>query len=119
MTTLMIREVFRAVMEIIAPACYCVWAVNGQAALEMLNAGEIPPDIIFLDLNMPLMNGHQFLQEINRLKILQDIPIVVLTTSADVNTKATMRALRAKEFITKPINFLIGKDIEAGNTNVF
>ena len=92
-------------MEVVAPGCTCVTAVNGKVALEMLNAGNVMPDIVFLDLNMPLMNGPQFLQEINRQKILQDIPIVVLTTSADVSTKATMLRAGAKAFVTKPDKF--------------
>jgi CheY-like chemotaxis protein len=99
------REIFCAVMEIIAPSCNCVTAGNGQVALEMLIAKKVSPDIIFLDLNMPLMSGFQFLQEINRLKIVQDIPIIVLTTSADMSTKAAILSSGAKEFITKPDKF--------------
>ena len=99
------QEIFCTVLEAVAPSCYCVTAVNGQVALEMLKAGNVSPDIIFLDLNMPLMNGHRFLQEINQLKILPEVPIVVLTTSADANTKSTMLESGAKEFITKPDKF--------------
>jgi CheY-like chemotaxis protein len=98
-------EIFRAVMEVIAPSCHCVTAVNGQVALGILNGGKVSPDIIFLDLNMPLMNGRQFLQEINCMKVVQNIPIIVLTTSADMSTKATMLESGAKEFITKPDRF--------------
>jgi CheY-like chemotaxis protein len=99
------REIFCAVMEGVASPCICVTAGNGQVALEMLNDGKVSPDIIFLDLNMPLMGGRQFLQEINRLKILEDIPIVVLTTSADATTKAALLESGAKAFITKPDKF--------------
>jgi len=98
-------EIFCAALDVVAPSCKCITAENGQIALEMLNAGKVSPDIVFLDINMPLMNGPQFLQEINRLKILQGIPIVVLTTSADVNTKATMLESGAEKFITKPDKF--------------
>ena len=99
------REIFCAVMETISPGCKCTVAVNGKVALEMLNTNKVSPDIIFLDLNMPLMSGPQFLQEINRQKILPDIPIVVLTTSADVSTKTAMLNSGADEFITKPDKF--------------
>ena len=99
------REIFCAVMEVIAPASTCLTAVNGKVALEMVNTDKVLPDIIFLDLNMPLMSGPQFLQEVNRQKILQDIPIVVLTTSADASTKATMLKSGAAAFVTKPDKF--------------
>ena len=92
-------------MEVIAPTSSCITAVNGKVALEMLNTDRVIPDIIFLDLNMPLMNGLQFLQEVNRMKIVQDIPIVVLTTSADANTKSIMLNAGAAAFVTKPDKF--------------
>ena len=99
------QEIFCTVIDSIAPWWRCVTAVNGQKALTMLQSNEVSPDIIFLDLNMPLMNGHQFLQEINRQKIISDIPVIVLTTSADPNTKAAILELGAKRFITKPDKF--------------
>lgn len=92
-------------MEVVAPSSNCITAVNGKVALEIVKADKVLPDIIFLDLNMPLMSGPQFLQEVNRQKVLQDIPIVVLTTSADASTKATMLKSGAAAFVTKPDKF--------------
>lgn len=99
------QEIFCTVLEIIAPACKCITASNGQIALEMITAGKVSPNIVFLDLNMPLMNGRQFLLEINRLKLLQEIPIIVLTTSGDMNTKVSVLESGARDFITKPDKF--------------
>jgi CheY-like chemotaxis protein len=99
------QEIFCAVLEIVAPGCNCITAANGQVALDMLTAGNISPDIIFLDLNMPLMNGRQFLFEVNRTNIAAGIPIVVLTTSADVSTRTSVLESGAKDFITKPDRF--------------
>jgi CheY-like chemotaxis protein len=99
------QEIFCTVLEAVAPACKCIPAGNGQVALDMLNAKKVSPHIIFLDLNMPLMNGLQFLHEVARLKILQNVPIVVLTTSADPGTRASMLESGAKAFITKPDSF--------------
>ena len=99
------QEIFCTVIDAIAPSWKCVTAVNGQNALGMLRSKEVSPDIIFLDLNMPLMNGRQFLQEINRQKIIDDIPVIVLTTSADQSTKTAILELGAKHFITKPDRF--------------
>jgi CheY-like chemotaxis protein len=80
-------------------------AFNGHEALQKLISGNVQPDIIFLDLNMPLMNGRQFLKEVNRRGVLTGIPIVILSTSSDKDTIAETLSLGAREFITKPDNF--------------
>jgi DNA-binding response OmpR family regulator len=99
------QEIFCTVIDTIAPTWKCITAVNGQSALAMLKSMKILPDIIFLDLNMPLMNGRQFLHEVNRQKIIDGVPIIVLTTSADYSTKVATLELGAKQFITKPDKF--------------
>ncbi|MHC4644411.1 MAG: response regulator [Planctomycetota bacterium] len=59
-----------------------VHSINGEEALEYLrNDGNEVPCFIFLDLNMPRMNGIEFLKIIKEDKILRRIPVVVLTTS--------------------------------------
>lgn len=98
------QEILRTVIDTVAPTWKCVSAMNGQTALRMLQSGEVTPNLIFLDLNMPLMNGHQFLQEVNRLQLVR-VPIVVLTTSSDPATKAAVLESGAKKFITKPDKF--------------
>ena len=60
-------------------------AENGKVALEELEAGVGSPDLILLDLNMPVMNGFEFL-EIYREKFGNDVPIVVVT-GADLTEK--------------------------------
>lgn len=97
------REFFLEVVGDLFPEMSCVTAVNGQDALDKL--GHYRPDLIFLDLNMPLMNGRQFLAEVNKHSILSDIPVVILTTSSDRESIVETRRLGAKEFITKPDKF--------------
>jgi CheY-like chemotaxis protein len=96
------HEIFLSVLEAVAPAATCITALNGQDALDKLLRQDVKPDIIFLDLNMPLMNGRQFLEEVRRRDIINGIPIVLLTTSSDQRTKDSLLALGAREFITKP-----------------
>jgi len=96
------REFFLQAMEDIIPDMVCDTAGNGQIALNKLNASHQRPDLIFLDLNMPLMNGRQFLREINNNKQLMQIPVVILSTSSDAQTIHEMMAMGAKHFITKP-----------------
>jgi len=96
------REIFISVIESIAPAISCSIAINGKDALDTLGALNFLPDMIFLDLNMPLMDGKQFLKEIKQRTMLKDIPIVVLSTSSDKETVHLIRTLGAQDFITKP-----------------
>jgi CheY-like chemotaxis protein len=75
-------------------------AENGQDALKKLSGYH--PDVIFLDLNMPLMNGRQFLEEIKKKDGLSHIPVIILSTSSDKSTIEDTRRLGARDFITKP-----------------
>lgn len=63
---------------------------------------EVLPELIFLDLNMPLMNGREFFGAEKNREILKSIPIVILTTSSDKATMFEMSQLGASAFITKP-----------------
>lgn len=104
------REFFLQVMEEVLPDVTCETAANGKIALDKLNTTHQRPDLIFLDLNMPLMNGRQFLREIRNYKHLTEIPVVILSTSSDAQTISETIALGAKHFITKP-DLLHGWDI--------
>ncbi len=55
---------------------------NGEAAVERLNCTEEKPDIIFLDLNMPKMNGKECLKVIRTNKLYKSIPCIILSTSS-------------------------------------
>ena len=75
-------------------------AMNGAFALQKLE--KLGPDVIVLDIEMPQMNGLQFLEERKRRGI--DIPVVVLSSVADRGARITMDALAlgASDFVTKP-----------------
>jgi CheY-like chemotaxis protein len=83
---------------------------NGEDALkaisEKINNSEILPDIIFLDLNMPIMDGWQFLKAFSELAISICIPIYVVSSS--INQNDILRAKSFKcvvDYIEKPISF--------------
>jgi CheY-like chemotaxis protein len=80
--------------------CHCMF--NAKEALEELEKGEIAPEVIFLDLNMPVMNGEQFLVEIKKRESLRKIPIIIFSTSSNKFTIDTLLELGADNFITKP-----------------
>ena len=78
-------------------------ATNGHHALELLlNSLHDLPNLIFLDLNMPRMNGIQFLHEIKKREQLRDLPVIIYSTSSDQKDMAETARLGAEHFITKP-----------------
>jgi two-component system, chemotaxis family, response regulator Rcp1 len=83
---------------------------NGEECMEFLRKQgrytDAPtPDIILLDLNMPRMDGRAVLKEITRDETLQQLPVVVLTTSDAERDVLDMYRLRCSAYITKPIDF--------------
>ena len=80
---------------------------NGVKALEYLQNPENEiPGIILLDLNMPKMNGIEFLQEINKDSRLKLIPVVVLTTSKEEQDKIETYKLGVAGYMIKPVDYL-------------
>ena len=63
------------------------------------------PDLILLDLNLPLMDGREVLKEIREDPDLTDIPVVVLTTSEDEGDILKAYKLHANCYISKPVDF--------------
>lgn len=81
-------------------------AHNGLEALEMLRAGSIPmPPIIILDINMPKMNGIEFLQELRKDPQLNRISVFVMTTSNEDSDKINAYNLNVAGYILKPLSF--------------
>ena len=79
---------------------------NGEEALTFLNTSENEkPGIILLDLNMPKMNGIEFLQIAKRDNKLKSIPVVVLTTSKDEQDKADSFHFGVAGYMTKPVDY--------------
>lgn len=76
-------------------------AVHGADALERLRNGDELPDVIVLDLMMPVMDGWAFRTEQRRDEKLAHIPVVVITASRN----ADVAALAPAAFLKKPIDF--------------
>jgi CheY-like chemotaxis protein len=104
------RDIFLSVVESISPDIVCSVATNGREALMKLGGAETLPEKIFLDLNMPLMDGKQFLREIKKNRGLSKIPVIILSTSSDKETIALTKELGAEDFITKPDKYSGWKD---------
>ncbi|WP_235954816.1 response regulator [Cyclobacterium salsum] len=84
-------------------------ARNGQEALDFLNKkGAFTdverPDLILLDINIPIYNGHEVLEEIKRDRSLRKIPVIMLTTSSNENDIERAYKSHCNSYIQKPLN---------------
>ena len=66
-------------------------AENGQSALEQIGGG-LRPDLILLDLRMPLLDGYQVLERLRASERLRDIPVLLVTAVRDVEPRALDRS---------------------------
>ena len=83
---------------------------NGEKCLQFLRRqgdyANVPsPDVILLDLHMPLMDGREVLAEIIKDDRLKHFPVIVLTTSHEAQDIERMYSMRCNSYITKPVDF--------------
>lgn len=96
------REFFTTALNEIDESIQCEIAKNGKETIEKLKNKEKLPDIIFLDLNMPLMNGFECLSKLKNDSHLARLPVVIFTTSSNpIDVQATHQ-LGADVFLIKP-----------------
>ncbi len=90
-------------------------AQNGLEALEVLRSGTFPRErrLVLLDLNMPKMNGIEFLRAVRSDPDLSTLSVVVLTTSADERDKVEAWKLNVAGYLLKPVTFTNFVDLMA------
>lgn len=97
------QEIFLIALKDSGRLIECSLANDAQLGLAHLDKNPAKtPDYIFIDLNMPGMNGKQCLIEIKNRSFLKDVPVVVYSTSSQPEDIQEMKALGASDFITKP-----------------
>jgi len=81
-------------------------AIDGQNALEMIKNTKTYVDVILLDLEMPNLNGFEFIQEMKKQvpSPQSDIPVVVISGLGDEDAVAAVQALGIKLFLLKPVS---------------
>src|SRR6186713_2149083 len=77
------QELFTSALSLVDSSVICRTETNGLKALDQLTNQQVFPDLIFVDLNMPLMNGFEFLEFMQRSYLHKPIPIVVYSTASD------------------------------------
>ena len=78
----------------------CMQASNGREALDLLRKNWI--DIVLTDINMPVMNGEEFLRCMANDEMLRTIPVLVISTDGSEHRVEQMMALGAKGYVKKP-----------------
>lgn len=112
---LLIKEAFEEAKIIIDMTV----VTDGQAALDFLyrkkpyeNAEN--PDLVLLDINLPILNGHEVLKHIKNDETLKSTPIIMLTTSSSPKDIDSAYANHVNSYITKPINITDFLEVVSG-----
>lgn len=80
-------------------------AENGEIALDSIKQEEINPDIVLLDLNMPKMNGLEFLAKVRNDESMRHLPIIILSTSNNNRDLKEAYKLGVSGYILKPLKY--------------
>jgi CheY-like chemotaxis protein len=100
------REIFVSAMGEVAANVHCDTATDGFDALRLLQEdGFVMPELIFLDLNMPRMDGRQFLETRNKIDRLKPIPVIIYSTTKRLKDIEETQQLGAIDFLTKPVQY--------------
>jgi CheY-like chemotaxis protein len=99
------QEIFTLVTHEISDNVECIFANDGMQALNKLKTdASFTPGLIFIDINMPKVNGMQCLSEIKKIKRLQHVPVYMYSTSAEQAIVEQCKNYGATGFIKKSID---------------
>ena len=96
---------FKRVLSGIGQNHQVIEAKHGEEALEFLSSNQELPDIILLDLNMPRMNGIEFLKNLKADSMMRYIPVVILTTSDNHGDVLNSYTEGVAGYIVKPLKY--------------
>jgi len=97
------HEIFKMAFEKVQPGFKMVTAENGIEAIDKIKEDTtFQPDIIFLDVNMPLMNGKECLHELRKIVHMQNTPMILYSTHDGQKEINEAKKAGASEFMTKP-----------------
>jgi CheY-like chemotaxis protein len=100
------QEIFIEALKEVSPEITCFSAISGEDAFKKAEDGLVVlPDLIFLDMNMPKLNGKQVLGEIKKSKLLRDIPVIMYSTSFAPRDVEEIKQLGAVFHLLKPSRF--------------
>lgn len=100
------RMLFQEVIKELPYLVHVSTARDGEETIDTLNKMQELPDLLFLDLNMPIKNGLECLKEIKESKKLQSLPVIIFSTSSFPSTINEAYAAGAHLYIRKPNDFI-------------
>ncbi|HYF68790.1 MAG TPA: response regulator [Ohtaekwangia sp.] len=95
-------EFFLNALKLVKPAARCQHLKSGLSALKFLQKLTEQPNLIFLNINMPKMNGTEVLIALKSDPKLKDIPVIMWSTTTSEKEKSAFKKLGAVHFLTKP-----------------
>lgn len=96
---------FKYILKLVNEDIQFIHATNGKDALDLLEDCIVTPDYIFLDINMPVLNGQETLQSLQKHERHRHIPVVIYTTSNRKEDIDLFTSLGARHFVVKPNTF--------------
>ncbi|MDI3319053.1 response regulator [Pinibacter soli] len=97
------QEIFELAVREANSSMQCVYASSGFEALELLeNDPSFLPEYIFIDLNMPRMDGRKCLVEIRKMPRLNNVPLIIYSTAEDERSHMETKEMGASKYIVKP-----------------
>nr|WP_315248528.1 response regulator [uncultured Flavobacterium sp.] len=99
------REIFIEAVNSLGKGILCEDEKNPTQALVKLQKSEVLPDVIFLDYNMPDMNGLDFITQIRKEERFRGIPIILYSTYSKEAAEQLSLTTGTDYFISKPYNF--------------
>jgi CheY-like chemotaxis protein len=107
------RELFAEALAAVDPSVICEEAEDGKQALQRLAAEQADlPNLIFLDINMPVMSGWEVLKHLKENRHYAKIPVIMYTTSSGEKEKRIAADLGAICFVTKPDDIKLVKNMQ-------
>lgn len=94
-------EIFTDVLRSITNKVVLTTIEDGVTALKTLKEGDLFPDFIFLDINIPHMDGLELLTKVKSMPLLRNIPVIVHTATEENLTLEKIRALGVAKVISK------------------
>jgi two-component system, chemotaxis family, chemotaxis protein CheY len=87
-------------------------AENGREALSILEKEWV--DIVFADINMPVMNGVEMVQEMQKLGYMESTPVIIISTEGSKTRLDTLRDMGVRGFLRKPVSPELFKSVVDG-----
>jgi CheY-like chemotaxis protein len=98
-------ELFVEAVHEIDARLVCQSSSSGMEALTLLESTTIKPEIIFVDMNMPILNGKEFVKLIRQNKIYNDTKLFLYSTVDLSRNLPEMKLIGADGFLRKPISY--------------